>query len=383
MARLFTSHDKYHVHKVLGFLVLLSYLYRLFCLLRFGTAFPDFETVWFASSSVAIHGLLSWSSLLLPLPATRNFSSPMIWPEFRLHSITFATRHVLVTILTLHGLWPNQNVWTHALARAVILLGTIQVASMITDKWGDREQRTTNSMVYPSTISPQQQAQIKAAYSRAQFSATLACLLPDATQTFAPLLAIQMSPLLMTLVRKGKINSLTYHRVYATSLMIGYLMVLVRTLDDSKLAAISRVIMFLPTPYLRKHMTAMKLGIVQVLFAIVFCPLVVFPFLERFGLPIGDEHGIASSYDLVIHRLVWVAIIVTTARQLELYSPLFKTTAKEESEDRQLSTFPSKPSSASTLDAVGIYLPVAAVLYTMAPQMMTTMGGLVEVSRAF
>jgi len=37
-----------------------------------------------------------------------------------------------------------------------------------------------------------------------------------------PLLAIQSAPFLMTLVRKGKVSSLTYHRIYSASFWIAF-----------------------------------------------------------------------------------------------------------------------------------------------------------------
>lgn len=219
MARLCTNHDPYHVHKVLGAAVLLHFLYRLATLCRCGTAFPPSEPAWRASAGVLVHGLLSWSSLLLPLPAKRNFASPMIWPEFRLHSIAFATRHVVATLLTLNDAWPA-NRWGRAAAALALVLATSQIASWITDRYGDREQRTTNAMPYPDGVTETEKAAIKWSYAKAQFSATASATLSDATVNWIPLLVIQGAAFLMTLVRKGKISSSTYHRVYAVTLFL-------------------------------------------------------------------------------------------------------------------------------------------------------------------
>ena len=82
MAKLFTHHDRYHVHKILGLLVLLHYIYRFALLYRYGDAFPSSAAVKSPliadSAGVFLHGLLSWSSLLLPLPTKRNFNAPMV-----------------------------------------------------------------------------------------------------------------------------------------------------------------------------------------------------------------------------------------------------------------------------------------------------------------
>merc|ERR1711998_467923 len=99
MAKLFTKHDPMHVHKILGFSALLHLIYKCYMVIIYGTAFPRHEPVSVACTGLCLHLALSWSSLLLPLPMKRNFSAPMIWGEFRLHSITFATRHLVCALV--------------------------------------------------------------------------------------------------------------------------------------------------------------------------------------------------------------------------------------------------------------------------------------------
>ena len=227
MANLFTNHDPYHIHKLFGIASLFNYIIRLYYLFLYGTAFPTGEPLQVAVCCVLVHGLLSISSLLLPLPTKRNFSSPMIWPEFRLHSITFAMRHVIATVFSLSGISFKYKI-TEAFMKLGLILLTIQCASWITDKYGDREKRTTNSMPYPTCITQDMQNRIKNLYAGAQFVATKLIVLQDPTLNYIPLLGIQMAPLLMTLVRKGKVSSINYHRIYALSLLTGYVTLFVR-----------------------------------------------------------------------------------------------------------------------------------------------------------
>mmetsp|Transcript_38714 Transcript_38714/g.93977 ORF Transcript_38714/g.93977 Transcript_38714/m.93977 type:complete len:356 (+) Transcript_38714:45-1112(+) len=219
MARLVTHHDPYHVHKTLGLAALLHFLLRIACFFWTGSAFATGEPLWLTSAGVLLHGVLSFSSLLLPLPTKRNFSAPMIWPEFRLHSIIFASRHVLCTLLTLNHAWPT-NLYAHALAKLTVVIGTVKAAEYVTERFGDKANRTTNSMPYPASISQEEQLAIKREYARAQFGATVGACLPDPTIAFLPLLPIQIAPFLMTLVRKGKIGAISYHAVYVFSLWI-------------------------------------------------------------------------------------------------------------------------------------------------------------------
>ena len=107
MAKLFTHHDRYHVHKILGLLVLLHYIYRFALLYRCGDAFPppNMESPhWASSAGVILHGLLSWSSLLLPLPTKRNFNAPMVSHVGRPHTWQYIIASMLTHSLT-HLFW--------------------------------------------------------------------------------------------------------------------------------------------------------------------------------------------------------------------------------------------------------------------------------------
>ena len=206
----------------------------------------------------------------------------MIWPEFRLHSITFAMRHVIATTLILSNAWPEQKLLNGSMKLGLIIL-TIQCASWITEKFGDHEKRTTNSMPYPGWITQDMQKGIKDMYTRAQFGATKAIVLGDSTLSFFPLLGIQMAPLLMTLVRKGKISSITYHRIYALSLFASYLALLVRLCaQPDKLMIVSLAFSsLLPLTSLRKN--GISRGLIWSFFVLFHVELV--PILEEsFGM---------------------------------------------------------------------------------------------------
>lgn len=347
MAHLITSHDPYHLHKILGLIVLLSYIYRYSLLLATGSAFPTSSV--FDVCSVIVHGLLSWSSLLLPLPKTRNFASPMIWPEFRLHSILFATRHVVCTLASLSNLWPN-NIIKDGVVRANIILGTVHLASLITAHNGDCDKRTTNSMPYPPEITAVQQVLIKKWYTLSQFGATISCLMNDASINFAPLLAIQMAPLLMTLVRKGKITTRTYHRVYSVSLFMGYLVVCTRLLllfkpgfegtynvdkeDNDKgvrrLAyTIRATILYksLKVPMnLRNYTSAKGVWLMVVPFAMIIHPLLSSMLSSSYftaNIPEEEQGEKVNAFEVMLRRLILLGIVRTVTKQAFIYAPLF------------------------------------------------------------
>jgi hypothetical protein len=365
MANLITSHDPYHVHKILGLLVLISYIYRYYLVFTTGSAFPNQRSISvFAICSVVPHGLLSWSSLLLPLPKTRNFNSPMIWPEFRLHSILFATRHMLCTVASLASLWPNNysdnidiaKMIKDGVVRAIIIMGTVHTASLITAHYGDFDKRTTNSMPYPPEITPAQQSIIKKWYSLSQFGATISCLMNDASINFAPLLAIQMAPLLMTLVRKGKISTWTYHRVYSLSLFLGYVVVCIRLLslfkpgyhgsysvdeeyadDDGGTvrrvaytirAAILYNTLIVPMR-LRNYASAKMVWLMVILFASIVYPLLATLLASYYTMKDDNEKeagDVITAFEEMLRKVILLAIVRTVAKQAFVYAPLFGVT---------------------------------------------------------
>lgn len=232
MAYLFTNHDKYHIHKTLGFLAVANFILRFYYAIIYGTSFPPFETKVFSCSSVLIHALLPIASLSIPLPEKRNFTSPMIWKEFRLHSILFSCRHSILTIITLLELWPTQleifknyklyALFSESILKYIAIISCIKIASIITAKYGDTEKRTTNAMPYPEHVTEYEIEKIKYEYAKKQFGATIMAVFSgelSASLNFAPLYAIQSAPFMMTLVRKGKCNSTHYHMVYSLTLI--------------------------------------------------------------------------------------------------------------------------------------------------------------------
>jgi len=246
MAFLLTHHDPYHIHAFLGLFVLLSFLTRLINIIIYGVAFPITESKIFTYSCIISHGLLPLSSLLLPIPAKRNLSSPMIWPEFRLHSILFGLRHVIATFIEVADLWP-ESLWLSILCKTILILSVVLIAKLISQQYGDINVRTTNAMPYPSYISQEKQLGVKYNYRIAQFYATIHAVIGDATCAYAPLMGIQAAPFLMTLVRKNIISALSYHRIYSISLYIPYIILLIRmTYGNQPTVAILFVGIFVP-----------------------------------------------------------------------------------------------------------------------------------------
>ena len=97
--KLMTKEDGHfgHVHKIIGSAALAHYAYRSYLLVTTGSM--QFDSSIFTLCCILLHMLLSASSYIFKIPSNRINSAPMIYPEFRLHSIIFAYRSLIVMIL--------------------------------------------------------------------------------------------------------------------------------------------------------------------------------------------------------------------------------------------------------------------------------------------
>ena len=100
--KLFTKEDKMNVHKILGFMALLSFCYRyLYVLPTTGTLGMGHD--FFSYFTLLHHMLLSCSSLIFHVLEHRNKRNPLIiYEEYRLHAILFTAKAILTTILGIH-----------------------------------------------------------------------------------------------------------------------------------------------------------------------------------------------------------------------------------------------------------------------------------------
>jgi len=147
--------------------------------------------------------------------------SPMIWPEFRMHSIIFAWRHVLGHTACALNLWPT-SLTVRICAKWGLITSVTCAADLATRQFGSSTQRTTNAMPYPEWVSPQMQIPIKDRYVAAQFAATAMAVYSrdDGYIAFIPLIGIQSAAFCMTLVRKHLLPARGYHLIYSFALVL-------------------------------------------------------------------------------------------------------------------------------------------------------------------
>ena len=94
LEKLLTAHDYYHVHKTLGLLALLSFVWH------YGVNWPTTGRLGASWAAIALHTTLSVSGLQFRVPQKRIARWPtMIWEEYRLHAIVFSFRAPVVAAL--------------------------------------------------------------------------------------------------------------------------------------------------------------------------------------------------------------------------------------------------------------------------------------------
>ena len=212
--KLFTLEDRGNIHKTLGGIALVHYAYRFknWC----STGSMDFQPGAFDTALLILaHASLSLSSLGFRLPAVRNKAAPMIWPEFRLHSIVFAMRSLVVML----SLWARVGgPWLLAAKCSAIFLAMF-LADEITRRHPPQGS-TMRAMKFPDWASPRWISAHNRFYSVCQIYATLELLFRDKmSYAFAILFPIQMAAFLMTCVRKGIITSAGWHFWYTVALL--------------------------------------------------------------------------------------------------------------------------------------------------------------------
>ena len=211
--KLNTKEDEYHIHKLLGSFCLLNFIYRFYCLFSQGTMFLNTPNGLY---SVIIHGILSISSLQFHISNIRNTSKPMIYPEFRMHSILFGLRSVIITIMYYYE-------FNYKYIITVCYL-VLFLSDFITKKYnvGNRNKNTMRDIPF-ETVNEVIKKEMVQMYSIMQIGGTI-FMLGNINSAFSPLLTIQTAAFFMTLVRKSIITTNAWHYLYTISLFMNYLL---------------------------------------------------------------------------------------------------------------------------------------------------------------
>ncbi len=237
--KLFTREDSFHVHKSLGIIAMLHFIFRVVVLIRTGSM--GFETNFITSNAaIVLHLILSTSSLIFKLSKNRVKTAPMIYPEFRLHSIIFALRSLVIMALQIYFMHYFGALPPFSLRWLVVML-TMVLADYTTRYFGESRGNgtTIRDMPFPESFSSQFVSCLNIFYILSQISATsyllFGSLSPQLTEyAFLVLFPIQTAAFLMTMVKKGIISSCDWHVLYSLSLSLPLSLPLIHFLQNNK-----------------------------------------------------------------------------------------------------------------------------------------------------
>jgi hypothetical protein len=218
--KLFTKEDPQFLHKTLGLLSVISFIYRYAYVynVKGNLGFDGTPLDW---ATIFLHTALSTSSLIFHVLKNRILRKPyIIWEEYRLHAISFTLRCTTIFILGYLGV-----------SRFLLFPGTM-VWHLIADEISNRHANLNTKTGKPLTTVrgtdklPTPMKLLTRTYAFYQFSAIASHIIPcDRTMDmgFNTLIAIQSSAFLMTLFRKSLIPYAVHGLGYTFCLVVsGY-----------------------------------------------------------------------------------------------------------------------------------------------------------------
>jgi len=211
VSKLHTHHDRFFLHKGIGVLCLSNYAWRFGRLILTGSMGFERGDPW-TLVTILLHAFLSVSALIFRVPVTRRKSVPIMWKEAQLHSICFSLRSCSAMLL----LWAGLHQW-----RGVAVLAAHFAADEATRRYGQGI-GTMRDMPWPPGYSKEFIDRVNFFYSTSQLLAIIGCLALAMDEAYLILLPVQIAAFLFTLVRKNIVSALTWHVVYGSTLMCGY-----------------------------------------------------------------------------------------------------------------------------------------------------------------
>ena len=235
---LFTNHDRFHLHKVLGFGCLFNFFLRIYWLVVYGSMYIHADSLTSLFIPVA-HLTLSLSSLIFHVPQTRLNSKIIIWKELQLHNMVFTSRSATIMLYSLlcsrssrsslaatASTASNHYSYLYQTGKFALVVAHHLLADYITAKYNTNDKTTTRDINWEN-ISENTKAIMKQYYAVCQILAINALILTDnepygsgaVESAFLVMFPIQLSTFLMTLVRKSIISNISWHIFYGVSLL--------------------------------------------------------------------------------------------------------------------------------------------------------------------
>ena len=234
---LFTNHDKYHLHKLLGFGCLFNYFLRIYWLIIYGSMYLSADNAITFAVPVA-HLTLSLSSFIFQVPKMRFSSKIIIWKELQLHNIIFTMRSAIIMMYSIICIKSDITINSphyhlYQIGKFALIVVHHLIADYITAKYNVNEKTTTRDINWEN-IPDKIKIIIKKYYAVCQILAINALILTENDKSgsgaieaaFLVMFPIQLSTFLMTLVRKSIISNISWHVFYALSLLSPFFIII-------------------------------------------------------------------------------------------------------------------------------------------------------------
>jgi hypothetical protein len=255
---LFTNHDKYHLHKLLGFGCLFNYFLRIYWLIIYGSMSLSADN-WITLAIPVAHLTLSMSSFIFQVPKMRFSSKIIIWKELQLHNIVFTMRSAIIMMYSIICIKSDITINSphyhlYQIGKFALIVVHHILADYITAKYNVNEKTTTRDINWEN-IPDNIKIIIKKYYAVCQILAINALLLTENDRSgsgaveaaFLVMFPIQLSTFLMTLVRKSIISNISWHVFYALSLLSPFF-IIINTINSKNGLEVSKV--YLPILYI-------------------------------------------------------------------------------------------------------------------------------------
>jgi hypothetical protein len=212
--QLITKEDPLHVHKILGVLVLCSYIWRLPKVLSYESDMGFRSHPEWTLPTFVLHACLNLTSFKFHIPSLRIKSGGgRIWPEYRLHSLIFGARCIACMAINWYEDYFRIGEPNYTLNYIVVML------TMVAADYASATVRHRSNSIQELSAPPG----AKFFFSVMQFMATSAALCGHHRRYdifFYNLFVIQLTPFTMTLRRKNLVSH-TFIVVFY-GLMLGY-----------------------------------------------------------------------------------------------------------------------------------------------------------------
>lgn len=208
--KLYTKEDSFHFHKTCGIICLIHFLLRMWFWIKYGNMLFNHSIM--TPISMLPHYFLSLSSLQFSISSNRNRLHPIMYPEFRIHSVLFALRSIVIVII----MWENK----YQFLRSFIVI-IIMICADLTSKHFEENNGTTirdmpNHFIYDKYM--------RLFFSVSQIYGTAQCIWSTKIdQVFIILIPIQIGAFLKTLAKKNIITTNGVNFYYTLLLLSNYI----------------------------------------------------------------------------------------------------------------------------------------------------------------